>query len=382
MNERITNYELPVAKDMFLHSLKITGFRNLGDLHLEFDPAHPLIGFSGANGQGKTNILEAIFMLAISKSFRTRHAEDLIQISQPHFHLSAQVRKGEDLLTHELILMRSPEKKVLKINGVPKNALDYIGHFNAVFFSPDDIGMIHLAPALRRQYLDLLLSQFDREYLGLISQYKEVIRQRNALLKQIDEGRAKEPDLEFWDRKIVELGIPIVQKRQELIEELNAFVGAIYQGLTQNRDRFKISYLASVNPQESAEVFLNFLVEGRRRDIAHGSTQWGPHRDDIRFFCNDCPMASFASRGEWRSVVLALKFAEVELLKKKSGFYPVLLLDDVFSELDAERQRYLFGIIKNAQTFITTTHREFFDLLGRPARVYEVEEGRVNKKFI
>lgn len=362
---------------MKLKSLTLTGFRNLKKISLEFDPETKIFAFVGPNGQGKTNILEAIFLLAISKSFRTNNNWDLIEFNADFCSINAKIDRGDEESILDLIATREPPKKTLKINGLNKNAADYIGNFNVVFFSPEDIGMVHLSPSIRRRYIDLLLSQFDKSYLIDSINYQHAVKQRNSLLKQIADERAKSGELEFWDSKLAELGLRIIKKRSDVISEINKYASDFYKKVSGNHDELNIKYEPSIEDR-GAENYLNFLASNHPRDIASGSTQAGPHRDDLAFFCNGHDMKSFASRGEWRSLVLTLKFAEIELLKEKSGFYPVLLLDDVFSELDEERQKVLFNILKNTQTFITTTHPEFLDVIGGEKKIFEVVGGEIN----
>jgi DNA replication and repair protein RecF len=362
---------------MKLKSLSITGFRNIPKLSLEFDPDIKIFAFTGPNGHGKTNILEAIFLLAISKSFRTNENLDLIGFDADYCSLSADVIAGEEVSKHELIITKEPPKKTLKINGLVKKAADFIGNLNVVFFSPDDIGMIHLSPHIRRRYLDLLLSQLDRDYLEDSLNYQQAIKQRNSLLKQISDGKAKEDELDFWDAKLAEFGVRIIGKREQIIKDLGEYSTDFYKKVSGEKDELKIQYEPSISTTDIPE-YLEKLFAGRKRDIVNGSTNLGPHRDDLLFLCNGHDMKSFASRGEWRSLVLTLKFTEIDLLKKKKGHYPILLLDDVFSELDDERQKVLFNIIKNSQTFITTTHKEFLDVVEGEKKIWEVSNGAIS----
>ena len=361
---------------MRIKSLKIRGFRNLKKADLEFEKDTKVFAFTGPNGHGKTNILEAIFLLAISKSFRTNENEDLVGFEDDFTSLKADVEKGSEDVELDLIVTKIPSKKTLKVNGVQKKAVDFMGNLNVVFFSPDDIGMIHLSPGIRRRYLDLLLSQLDRDYLEDSLNYQQAIKQRNSLLKRISNDEAKEEELEFWDGKLAEFGIRIIEKRKAIIGELDAFSADFYKKVSGEKDELKIQYEPSINTDDPKQ-YVEKLLAGRRRDIMNGSTNLGPHRDDLVFMCNGHGMKAFASRGEWRSLVLTLKFAEIDLLKTKKGFYPILLLDDVFSELDEERQKILFNIIQNTQTFITTTHKEFLDVVEGEKAVFEVEDGLV-----
>lgn len=363
---------------MCLKSLQITGFRNLKKTVLTFDPSVRVFAFVGPNGHGKTNLLEAIFLLAISKSFRTNENLDLVGFEQEFCTLSAGVTQRDEVLNLDFIITKTPPKKTLKVNGVVKRAADYIGTLNTVFFSPDDIGMIHLSPGVRRRYLDLLLSQLDRNYLEDSLDYQQAIKQRNSLLKQVSDRTAREDELDFWDEKLAESGTRIIKKRQAIIGELDAYCAQFYKQVSDGKDILKVQYEPSIHTTDPLH-YTEKLLAGRRRDLVNGATGLGPHRDDLLFFCNGHDMKAFASRGEWRSLVLTLKFAEIDLIKNKKGFYPILLLDDVFSELDDARQKILFNVIKNTQTFITTTHREFLEVIEGEKKVFTVEEGNVKE---
>ena len=361
---------------MRIKSLKFNGFRNLHKANIEFDSETKIFAFVGPNGHGKTNVLEAIFLLSISKSFRTNNNWDLIEFKEDFCSLNAKIEIGDEELDLDLIATKEPPKKTLKINGVQKNAAEYIGNFNVVFFSPEDMGMVNLSPAIRRRYIDLFISQFDRDYLMGSLGYKQTVKQRNSLLKQISDEKAGEDELDFWDKKLAELGLKLIKKRADVIDEINKYASVFYKDVSGNQDELQIKYEPSIKECDTSK-YLEFLVNNRKRDIMNGSTQLGPHRDDLTFLCNNHDMKSFASRGEWRSLVLTLKFAEIELLKEKTGYYPILLLDDVFSELDDDRQKVLFNILKNTQTFITTTHREFLDVVDGEKKVFEVVDGKI-----
>ena len=365
---------MPYTVYVNIQSLKITGFRNLKKLNLTFDSN--VIAFVGKNGQGKTNILETIYLLALSKSFRSRINTDLIGFEDDFCRLEGQISVPDEDMKLEFILTRQPSQKVLKVNGVKKKAADFIGHLKAVFFSPDDLSDMAYAPRLRRRYLDILLSQMDRDYLEALSDYQEVLSQRNALLKRIREGEAQKSELTFWDEKLAGLSYLLITKRQDLLEGLKDKVQNHYKKISGKNNLLRLSYQTSIQNVSSPESVFSILKDYHSLDIASGNTQHGPHRDDILFTLNDHDMMYFASRGEWRSLVLALKFAEVEWIHDQIEDYPILLLDDVFSELDEERQHYLFEAVSNCQTFITTTHREFLEGI-KEVKIFEVSEGQI-----
>ena len=342
-------------------------------IELQFEDGRRSFAFVGDNGQGKTNILEAIYLCSLSKSFRTRQTTDLVGFEEDFSSIKCQA--GEKEL--EVVITVRPSQKVLKINGVKKTAADFVGHFKAVFFSPDDLASMSYSPSLRRRYIDVVLTQLHHDYLEALMRYKEACRQRNALLKKIREEEGDESQLEFWDETLAKDACFITEKRAALTEELEKLVNRHYREISTTEDTVKINYLSEVRGVKSQQEFTELLKKNHRRDIMTGETKLGPHRDDLQFLLNGHDMAFFASRGEWRSLVLALKFAEIDLIKDRTGEDPVLLLDDVFSELDAERQKYLFKATGNSQTFVTTTHREFIDALPEKPRLYRVSAGEV-----
>lgn len=358
---------------MVIKSLDIKGFRNLKPLNLKLSSEKSVHAFIGANGQGKTNILEAIYLCSLSKSFRTRSATDLVGFEEDFSSIKCEAGDRE----LEVVITAKPSQKVLKVNGVKKPPADFVGVFKAVFFSPDDLANMSFSPKLRRRYLDVVLTQLHHDYLEALMRYKEACRQRNALLKKIREHEAEANELDFWDGALAKDGVIITKKRAELIESLEKLVNKHYQAISSSKDELKINYLSEVRGVTDKKEFMELLKKNHRRDIMTGESKLGPHRDDLQFLLNTHDMAFFASRGEWRSLVLALKFAEIDLIKESTGESPVLLLDDVFSELDAERQKYLFRAIGESQTFVTTTHKEFIDALPTDPQIYKVEGGEL-----
>ena len=347
-------------------------------LELKIDKEKEVFAFIGSNGHGKTNLLEAIYLSALSKSFRTRTNLDLINFDADFCSIECSVEKDDPKIL-EVIVTREPSQKVLKVNGVKRSASEFIGLLKAVFFSPDDLSEMAFAPRLRRRYLDVLLSQLDDDYLNILMRYQEAIRQRNALLKKIRERESEKDELVFWDDQITDFGLSITQKRANLMVQLQVLVKDLYKSISQTEDVLEIAYQSNIGEITDKDALLMKITENIDRDISSGTTQLGPHRDDLQFNINGHDMVFFASRGEWRSLVLALKFAEIQLIEKQTGEKPVLLLDDVFSELDEIRQKYLFKAIKGTQTFITTTHEEFLDGLDVEKVVYEVKDGGVGK---
>ncbi len=355
---------------MRVSSIKIKGFRNLKDTELYFSDLVSLHSFLGANGQGKTNFLEAIYLSSFSKSFRTRTATDLICFEEDFLSIKLNT---EDVQL-ELIISSNPSKKVFKVNGVKKSVIDFIGHLKLVFFSPDDLIHLSYTPKLRRRYLDLMLSQLKSDYLIQLMEYNEACKQRNSLLKAIYDGKSKLDELDFWDAKLAQLAFYIIQSRIELIGDLQNLLVEHYQKISQSSDVIELIYKTEFITSSIQDI-LKAYETNRKRDLIMGQTTIGPHRDDLQFFINSKDMAFFSSRGEWRSLILALKFSEITLIKKRTGETPILLLDDVFSELDADRQKYLFRACEGVQTFISTTHKEFVDSIPIENELFYLDNG-------
>jgi len=351
-----------------LNSLYLEHFRNHKKFDLEFEQTTV---FVGKNGIGKTNILEAVALLAFGRSFREEDKRNLI-----HFNSNfCRVKTGE----LEVYIEREPRLKMLAKNkGVGRRLADFIGILPAVVFSPETVDIIIGAPMDRRRFLDILISQTDREYYKALSAYTKTRRQRNRLLQRIQEGEAGESELDFWDAELANHARIINAKREELLVYLSDHLSDLYKEISGKQEK----NLEVIYHQKSGDDLKVKLAENRAREIAIGSTVYGPHRDDLEFRLAGKNMASFASRGELRSAILALKIAELHYLEEvinKSKVSesivdsPVLLLDDIFSEFDEDRRRHLSKLITKYQTLITTTGKEQLepDLL-KSAKVIEL----------
>jgi DNA replication and repair protein RecF len=355
-----------------LKTLEISGFRNLKKTSLVLGSGESLV-LEGPNGHGKTNFLEALYLLSLTKSFRTDQTADLIGFDQPFARVLCELTSGPKI---EAILTREPLRRTFKVNGVIKSSKEVVGLFPVVFFSPEDSMLVGGEPGFRRKYLNIQISQVSREYLESLMAYNETLKQRNALLKRIQEGQAKETELEFWDEALVRHGILIAGERQKQIQLLSKFAPSFYQKLSGTKDTLELIYQPSA-PLE-ADAFMKGLRERRQKEIMAGITLIGPHRDELLFNLNERPMAAFGSRGEARTVVLALKYAEIMALKDRKGELPVLLLDDVFSELDPYRQEMLSEHLRGAQTFITTPHKPAFEMKAGSMRTFSMLDGALN----
>jgi DNA replication and repair protein RecF len=406
---------------MRIEHLSLTNFRNYARLELDF-PGHTVL-LQGDNAQGKTNLLEAIYYLATTRSPYAGTEHELVNWlaenqDLPHARLVAQVRKGDGSLRIEIALVRtqssqanSPSyRKHIKVNGVNKRALDLVGQVNVVLFLPEDIDLVAGSPSGRRRYLDATLCQIDPRYCRTLQKYNRVLTQRNHLLRTLREREGDRDQLLFWDRSLVENGAYLVARRQDVIGELDRLVQAIHLELTGQKERLRLRYEPSFDPSrpppsdyqlslelalpsesgihqpgtslsQVAEAFRAQLHEIRRREILQGMTLIGPHRDDLRFLVGGIDLTIYGSRGQQRTAALALKLAEVELIGQEMGEQPILLLDDVMSELDDARRGYLMRMIDGAQQAILTTT----DLKAYSAEflaevtLLRVKEGRIEE---
>jgi DNA replication and repair protein RecF len=337
---------------MKVSRLKLDNWRNHASFEFEFNGITVLVG---SNASGKTNFLEAIYYLACGKSFRTKD-ENLVAWDKDFSRLLADVEKDdgkEDLLV--VLEKRERVVKTVKIKGQKKASSHLLGHLNCVLFTPEEIDLISTLPEARRRYLNLTISQTNRQYAYNLIHYKRAMEQRNSLLRRINDGLAKENELEVWDGKLAEFGSEIMNEREKFIDFINEKITEHYGELSGDEKDLKICYLPSVEKGQGWGGMLTKLTTNRSRDIAAKITTSGPHRDDFQFFLNGKNVNEFASRGEFRTIILALKLSEIDYLEEISKEKPVLLLDDVFSELDAKRRDYLSQLFLKQQTIETTT---------------------------
>ena len=406
---------------MRIEHLSLTNFRNYARLELDFSGHTTLL--QGDNAQGKTNLLEAIYYLATTRSPYAGTEHELVNWlaedqDLPHARLVAQVRKGDSSLRIEITLVRtqssqanSPSyRKHIKVNGVNKRALDLVGQVNVVLFLPEDIDLVAGSPSGRRRYLDATLCQIDPRYCRTLQKYNRVLTQRNHLLRTLREREGDRDQLLFWDRSLVENGAYLVARRQDVIGELDRLVQAIHLELTGQKERLRLRYEPSFDPSrpppsdyqlslelalpsesgihqpgtnlsQVAETFRAQLHEIRRREILRGMTLIGPHRDDLRFLVGGIDLNIYGSRGQQRTAALALKLAEVELIGQEVGEQPILLLDDVMSELDDARRGYLMRMMDGAQQAILTTTdlKAYSTEFLAEVTLLRVKEGRIEE---
>ena len=339
---------------MKIRSLKLKNYRNYDLLKLDFDGAANI--FYGDNAQGKTNILEAVYISGTTKSHRGAKDRELIRFGQDESHIEAIVEKnGIDYQLDMHLKKNSP--KGIAINKMPiRKASELFGIVNFVFFSPEDLNIIKNGPSERRRFIDMELSQLDRVYLSNLTNYNRIVNQRNHLLKSMGIGGELKDTLEVWDMQLIQYGDKIIERRKEFLDRVNEIISSIHKKLTGNREEIQVIY----EPSNGNLTLEQALQKNRERDIRIKSTSAGPHRDDICFMVGGLDIRRYGSQGQQRTAALSLKLSEIELVKQAAKDTPVILLDDVLSELDKHRQNYLLDSINDIQTLITCTGVEDF----------------------
>ncbi|BAL81712.1 putative DNA replication and repair protein RecF [Selenomonas ruminantium subsp. lactilytica TAM6421] len=367
---------------MHIYTLRLRNYRNYEALELTFDPNINV--FLGPNAQGKTNIIEAVYYASLGHSHRTHTDADLIRWEQPE----ALVQLGFSRLGVENKLefqfSRVKRRRIL-LNDHPIRPKDLVGSLNTVLFSPEDLFLIKGAPALRRRFLDGEISQASPAYYHELTKYNKIVTQRNNLLKKIREHKAGTDMLDLWDVQLAASAVKITRKRQEAVRKLNMLANLMQRRISGNLENLAITY--EIHGAEGASVtndleswYNKELASHRDVDIIRGSTGRGPHLDDIILMVNGINLRSFGSQGQQRTGVLSLKLAELEFLRSETGEYPVLLLDDVMSELDASRRGQLMDFIfrERIQTMITATDGAYFPQ-ERIGTYYQVAAGQITR---
>ena len=400
-------------RPMFLKHLALAHFRNYAHLELDFAPGITLL--HGNNAQGKTNLLEAIFFLATARSPHAGAERELIHWGAasepiPFARVQANVLRGSgQTIELEIVLVTGEERnlaqarvsKRIKVNGINRRALELLGNLNVVLFLPEDLDIVFGSPGDRRRYLDTTLAQIDTKYSRALAQYGSVLEQRNALLKEFRERSFNAAELEPWNLKLVENGAYLMARRAQAVDTYNNLIAEIHPRLTAKHEQLKLQYQPTIphtafTPPDTRQLGLSFappaapldqiavafkqqLTEMRTREVGAALTLVGPHRDDLRFFIDDVDMITYASRGQGRTIAVSLKMAEMELMRRETGEEPVLLLDDVMSELDKPRRAALSHTILNAKQAIVsaTDLDDFTDEFLEHAQIWRVNEGAI-----
>lgn len=358
---------------MIIKSIELCNFRNYEREEFHFHEGTNVL--YGDNAQGKTNVLEAIFVGGTTKSHKGSKDADMIMKGREEAHLRYFVEKNDCTYKVE-IHMRKGRTKGIAIDGLPiGSSKELMGLCNIIFFSPEDLGIIKDGPEQRRRFMDMELCQINKAYLYYLTQYKKVLKQRNALLKQIQQKQDLKETLEIWDNQLVENGSKLIEIRGQFVEEVADIMKEKHRNLTGGQEDIEVKY----KPNCTAKDFSRQLFMEGDRDVLLGTTTVGPHRDDIQFFINGQEVKVYGSQGQKRTAALSLKMAEIEIVEKIIGEKPILLLDDVLSELDRSRQNYLLENIKGIQTIITCTGLEEFVTNGiNINQTFEIVNGKIN----
>lgn len=374
---------------MYLQSLHIKQFRNYINQEVAFTAPKTVI--VGNNAQGKSNLLEAVLLLATLRSHRVSKDRDLVRNGESIGEIRAICQRSRSVESYpvELLMrMRASGKRTLNVNGVNQaKHLDFLGNLNTVMFSSLDLDLVRGSPESRRNWLDTVLIQLEPIYINLLQQYNQVLRQRNALLKSIKQGVIQyEPQqMALWDAQLVTAGTRLIRRRSRLLERLTPIARNWHQAISGGGECLEITYVPkfAFTSMQAVEVvqqnFFETLLQKTIIEQHQGTSLVGPHRDEVLLTINDTPAREYGSQGQQRTLVLALKLAELELLESVIGEPPILLLDDVLAELDLQRQDHLLNAIGDrVQTIITTTHLGSFDAHWLDsARIFQVEKGEI-----
>ncbi len=363
---------------MIIKSLELADFRNYEELKIEFSSGTNIL--YGDNAQGKTNILEAIFLSATTKSHKGSKDREIIRFGQEEAHIRTILEKDGAEYRLDMHLRKSKSKGIAIDGQKIKKAADLVGKLNVVFFSPEDLTIIKNGPAERRRFLDLELCQLDQSYLYNLTRYNKIILQRNKMLKDLYEHPEYKVVLDVQDKQLIEYGSKVISIREKFISDLNQIIGPIHRKLTGEKENLCIFY----EPNVKTEEFEDKIRRSRDRDIFLKQTTVGPQKDDFSFIVKsennekEIDIRKYGSQGQQRTASLSLKLSEIEIVKKTKKENPVLLLDDVLSELDSSRQNYLLNTIGDIQTIITCTGLdEFVNNRFEIDKLFKIENGTV-----
>ncbi len=360
---------------MYIKSLELDDYRNYEKVSIKFDKGINIL--YGDNAQGKTNILEAIYLCSTTKSHRGNKDKEIIRFGYKESHIRALFNKNE--VEYQVdIHLRNEKSKGIAINGVKlKKAAELLGLANIIIFSPEDLSIIKNGPSDRRRFVDAELCQLDKVYLYNLTNYNKIVNQRNNLLKDILIHPELRDTLDVWDMQLVNIGNKIIERRRFFVDQLNQIIYDIHRNLSGGRENLRIIY----DPNIEIEGYEEKLIRHREKDIRYKLTSVGPHRDDFIFMINDMDVKKYGSQGQQRTAALSLKLAEIILVERITGSTPILLLDDVLSELDGGRQNYLLNSIKNIQTIVTCTGLdEFINSRIEINKIVKITEGSVKRE--
>lgn len=374
---------------MYLSELQLNHYRNYESVDVHFSPDTNVL--IGENAQGKTNLLEAIYVLALARSHRTNTDRELIQWHEDFAKITGLVQRSAGKTPLELVL--SQKGKKAKVNHLEQAKLSqYIGQLNVVLFAPEDLNIVKGSPAVRRHFIDMEFGQMSSKYLYNISQYKSILKQRNQYLKQLQRRQAKDlVYLGVLSDQLAAYGAEVTVARRQFLQQMEKWAQKLHQEITKDREVLTFKYQSQIpeeqldqSVEELYQQFQTLYEKQQTREVEQGTTLIGPHRDDVQFLVNDKDVQAFGSQGQQRTTALSVKLAEIDLMKAQTGEYPILLLDDVLSELDDLRQTHLLKTFQNkVQTFLTTTSLENVkkEIIATP-RVFTVTNGVVTEEQV
>lgn len=353
---------------MWITSLKLKNFRNYNDIIIDLSKNINI--FYGDNAQGKTNIIESIYLSSIGKSFRTNRDIEMININSKFSNVEVCYKKKD---RDGKINIDLEMKKSVYINKIKiKKLSELLGNINIVIFNPDDINILKGTPQNRRKFLDIMISQLKPNYIHNLNLYRKTIEQRNNYLRQIREENKDEKLLDIWDEKLAEYAVVICKYREYFVNKISEKINVIHSGITNNKEKLKVKYNTECLDKRN---YIKLLKERRKLDIIKGYTTKGIHRDDFKIDINDMQLDIYGSQGQHRTVVLSLKLCELNIIHDEIGEYPILLLDDFMSELDEKRRNNLLDKIKGIQVIITCTDK--ICLANKEVLIYNVQDGKV-----
>lgn len=361
---------------MYFKEIEIRNFRNYEYCKESFHPSINI--FIGENGQGKTSLAEALYIMCLGRSFRTQKDREMIRFGEETSVVRTTVFKNERNVRTEIILNRN-EKKTVKINGVRKKRADLAGHILVVEFSPDDLKILKEEPDKRRRFLNREISKLYPGYYEDLAIYTKILLQRNTLLK---EGNTDPSLLSVWNAELIKYGVKLIMRRESFIRRLNEISSRIHREITEGKEELSIGYDANVpfdeDPETIEKSFQEKMEAARDTDLLRGITSCGPHRDDLKVTINGIDVRRYGSQGQQRTAAIAIKLAEIQLMEEESGEKPVLILDDALSELDKSRQRYLIEALTGTQIFLTaaSVSREILEQFP-DKKIFEISDGKI-----
>ena len=368
---------------MKLTELNLHHFRNYDEAQVEFSPQINVL--IGENAQGKTNLLESIYVLAMTRSHRTNNDRELIEFGKDAAQIKGTVQRELGSLKLELDIGKHGKKA--KANHLEKARLsEYLGQLNVILFAPEDLALVKGAPTVRRRFIDMEFGQVSPKYLHDLTQYRDILKQRNRYLKQLQSHEAQDQlYLEVLSEQLAAIGGAIISQRVKFLSELEGYAQELHQSITQGRENLTFEYSSAVKDAstltevELSEALMDLYRQNQSKEIFQGTTLYGPHRDDVRFLINHKNVQTYGSQGQQRTTALSVKLAEIDLMKNQTGEYPILLLDDVLSELDGARQTHLLKTIQDkVQTFLTTPGLSDVarNLIKEP-RIFHIRDGQI-----